>query len=101
MSALSAFEGKLAQIWDDVSGEAREELTALLADAKAEEAVLKADLPPLTAQLEADLKQAVSTLAPEVQAAVEAIVAKFITDAQSLLGNGGEQPVPPAPPATA
>lgn len=96
LAAVQAIEAKLAEIWHDIDGEARAELTALLADAKAEAETLKADLVPLASQLEADVKSAVATLAPEVQAAVAAIVAKFIADAQSLLGNGGGQPSPPA-----
>lgn len=81
-TVLQAIEAKIKAIWDDVTGEARQELEQLLADAKTQEAKFE----PLLAAFEADLKAAVAAVEPEVKAAVEALLAKLLADAGILLG---------------
>lgn len=79
---FQAIEAKLKAIWDDITGEARQELEQLLADAKAEEAKVL----PLVTEFEAALKAAAAALEPEAKAALEALVTKLLADLGSLLG---------------
>lgn len=85
-TVFAAIEAKLAQIWDDVTGEARAELEQLLADAKAE----LAKFGPLLGQFGTDLRTAIADLAPEVRSAIEALLAKLLADAAPLLGKEDE-----------
>lgn len=79
---FAAIEARLAQIRDDVTGEARAELEQLLADAKGELAKFE----PLLTQFEGDLKTVTAGLAPEVKSGIEALLSKLLADAAPLLG---------------
>jgi hypothetical protein len=78
---FAALEAKLETIWDDVTGDAREEVEKALADLKAGVAKVQ----PIVTDFEAQVKAAVAAAEPEVKTAVEQLAAKLAADIAAVV----------------
>jgi hypothetical protein len=80
-TVFAALEAKLETIWDEVTGDAREEVEKALADLKAGVAKVQ----PIVTDFEAQVKAAVAAGEPEVKTAVEQLAAKLAADIAAVV----------------